>query len=97
MLQRCFLFGLFAVQSISQEHGGDEFKNWPERPGAWVQQTRNILFYWYGVVGGFKNTMKTTFFYKALIPYKHISNYKLTSYDKDGIREFSLFILKLLI
>ncbi len=45
MLQRCFLLGLFAVQSISQEHGGDEFKNWPERPGAWVQQTRNIVFF----------------------------------------------------
>ncbi|XP_023335137.1 beta-hexosaminidase subunit alpha [Eurytemora carolleeae] len=44
MLQRCFLLGLFAVQSISQEHGGDEFKNWPERPGAWVQQTRGEVW-----------------------------------------------------
>ena len=96
MLQRCFLLGLFAVQSISQEHGGDEFKNWPERPGAWVQQTRNIVFF---ICSGRRlyKYNEDDIFYKALIPYKHISNYKLTSYDEDGIKEFSLFILKLLI
>jgi len=58
---------------------------------------QGILCFLFAVVGGYINTMKTTFFYKALIPYKHISNYKLTSYDEDGIKEFSLFILKLLI
>jgi len=30
--------------SEGQTHGGDEFKNWPVKPGPWVQQTRGEVW-----------------------------------------------------
>jgi len=35
---------LVLIWQVSAEHGGDEFKNWPERHGEWVQQTHGEVW-----------------------------------------------------
>lgn len=37
-------YSLTAALAWAQTHGGDEFKNWPERPGPWVQATRGEVW-----------------------------------------------------
>merc|ERR1719158_2216240 len=32
------------IFQASAEHGGDEFKNWPERHGAWVESTQGEVW-----------------------------------------------------
>ena len=31
---------VLAAVCMGEQHGDDEFKNWPVKPGPWVQQTR---------------------------------------------------------
>ena len=35
---------ILTVSSVLAEHGGDEFKNWPVKPGPWVQQTKGEVW-----------------------------------------------------
>ena len=35
---------ILTVSLVKAEHGGDEFKNWPVKPGPWVQATRGEVW-----------------------------------------------------
>jgi len=35
---------ILTVNLVLAEHGGDEFKNWPVKPGAWVQATKGEVW-----------------------------------------------------
>ena len=35
---------IVTVSLAAAEHGGDEFKNWPVKPGAWVQATKGEVW-----------------------------------------------------
>ena len=35
---------ILTVSLVKAEHGGDEFKNWPVKPGPWVQPTKGEVW-----------------------------------------------------
>ena len=35
---------ILTVSLAQAEHGGDEFKNWPVKPGPWVQPTQGEVW-----------------------------------------------------
>jgi len=43
MVRLLWLLSICTI-STAQQHGGDEFKNWPVKPGPWVQQTRGEVW-----------------------------------------------------